>query len=189
MAAETTPNSTAPVIDDVLLEFDVVLEVPKDSGVKYELERCGGGQTRPRVDRILSCAMTYPGNYGFIENTLADDGDCTDVLVMNEQPIQTGSVMRCRAIGMLSMEDEEGRDHKILAVPVTTVDARYRAVNDIGDVAESVLRRVEHFFEHYKKADAPARWSKVTGFRPRQDALDVMCADRMRFDTTAPRAT
>lgn len=175
-------DATAAEADNRGMDVDVVIEIPKDSGVKYELERAAeGGGMRPRVDRILSCAMTYPGNYGFVEQTLADDGDCTDVLVMNEQPLQPGSVICCRVIGMLTMEDEEGTDHKILAVPAAHVDARYRGLMNIDDVESSVLRRVEHFFEHYKKTDEPTRWSKVSGFLPRERALDVLHGDRVRW--------
>ena len=173
-------TTTTTVVDDPMREndgsesfrsFDVVIEVSLGSGVKYEYD---ASSSRARVDRILSCAMTYPGNYGFVENTLAEDGDCTDVLIVNEQAINTGAIVRCRAIAVLRMQDEKGRDDKIIAVPVTEVDSRYDTVRDLEDLHKSVLTRIRHFFEQYKKTDGPHRWSSVGEYGTAEDAMETL---------------
>lgn len=97
-------------------KINAVIEIPYGSNIKYEIDKASGALC---VDRVLYGAMFYPANYGFVPNTLADDGDPADVLVLNEYPLVAGSVIPCRLIGVLMMEDESGMDEKLLAVPVT----------------------------------------------------------------------
>ncbi|MCS7171743.1 MAG: inorganic diphosphatase [Aquificaceae bacterium] len=138
----------------------VVVEIPQDSPIKYELDKESGAIF---VDRFLFTAMHYPFNYGFIPQTLADDGDPVDVLVISRYPVVPGSVMRCRPIGALQMRDEEGLDTKLLAVPHSKLDPSYENVKSYQDLPQALLDRIKHFFEHYKELE-PGKWVKVEGF-------------------------
>lgn len=139
----------------------VVIEIPQSSSIKYEVDKESGAVF---VDRFLFTAMYYPFNYGFIPNTLADDGDPTDVLVISREPVVPGSVVRARPIGMLEMEDEEGIDTKIIAVPVSKLDNTYENVKEVADLPEGVLNKIKHFFEHYKELES-GKWVKVKSFK------------------------
>ena len=145
----------------------VVVEIPKNSPIKYELDKESGAIF---VDRVLYTAMYYPFNYGFIPNTLADDGDPVDVLVVSEWAAAPGSVVRAKVIGMLEMEDESGIDTKVIAVPHPKIDPTYEKVEDINDLPEAVLSKIKHFFEHYKELEK-GKWVKVKEFKGKQDAL------------------
>ena len=112
------------------------------------------------VDRILQTEMRYPGNYGFVPHTLSDDGDPIDVLIVNHRPIMSGAVMNCRPIGVLYMKDESGNDEKILAMPADAVSPVYKKVRSYRDLPENLLRRIAHFFEHYKDLEE-GKWVKV----------------------------
>lgn len=139
----------------------VVVEIPQDSPIKYELDKESGAVF---VDRFLFTAMHYPFNYGFIPQTLADDGDPVDVLVVSRYPVVPGSVLRCRPVGALQMRDEEGEDTKLLAVPHSKLDPTYDSVKSYEDLPEITLNRIKHFFEHYKELE-PGKWVKVEGFK------------------------
>ncbi len=128
-----------------LVEFDVVIEIPKGQRNKYEMDHETG---RIRLDRMLFTATRYPSDYGFIEDTLADDGDPLDALVLLDEPTFPGCLIHCRAIGMFRMRDEKGADDKVLCVAAT--DPRMAHMTDIGDVAEFDLLEIQHFFEVYK---------------------------------------
>jgi inorganic pyrophosphatase len=145
----------------------VVIEIPKDSPIKYELDKESGAIF---VDRVLYTAMYYPFNYGFIPNTLADDGDPVDVLVIGDWAVAPGSVIRARVIGMLQMEDEKGTDVKVIAVPHEKIDPTYKDIKDVKDLPEAVLNKIKHFFEHYKELE-PGKWVKVQEFKGREEAL------------------
>ncbi len=140
------------------MEFDVVIEIPKGQRNKYEMDHESG---RIRLDRMLFTSTRYPADYGFIEDTLADDGDPLDALVLLDEPTFPGCLIRCRAIGMFRMRDEKGRDDKVLCVPAT--DPRMAHLADIADVSEFDLLEIQHFFEVYKalepgKAVEGAMW-------------------------------
>jgi inorganic pyrophosphatase len=140
------------------VEFDVVIEIPKGQRNKYEMDHETG---RIRLDRMLFTSTRYPADYGFIENTLADDGDPLDALVLLEEPTFPGCLIRCRAIGMFRMRDEKGGDDKVLCVPAT--DPRMAHLHDITDVSEFDRVEIQHFFEVYKalepgKEVEAARW-------------------------------
>jgi inorganic pyrophosphatase len=145
----------------------VLIEIPKDSSIKYELDKESGAVF---VDRVLYTAMYYPFNYGFIPNTLADDGDPVDVLVISEWAAVPGSVIRARVIGMLEMEDESGVDTKVIAVPHSKIDPTYDGIKSIEDLPEAVLNKIKHFFEHYKELE-PGKWVKVKNFKGKEEAL------------------
>ncbi|MEZ0323186.1 MAG: inorganic diphosphatase [Hydrogenothermaceae bacterium] len=146
----------------------VVIEIPQGSSIKYEIDKESGAVF---VDRFLFTAMYYPFNYGFIPNTLADDGDPTDVLVISREPVVPGSVIRARPIGMLEMEDEEGIDTKIIAVPVSKLDNSYDFIKEVTDLPEATLNKIKHFFEHYKELES-GKWVKVKSFKDSASAKE-----------------
>ncbi|MBQ9876299.1 MAG: inorganic diphosphatase, partial [Campylobacter sp.] len=125
-------------------KINAVIEIPYGSNIKYEIDKESGAVC---VDRVMYSAMFYPANYGFVPNTLADDGDPADILVLNEYPLQAGSVIPCRLIGVLVMEDESGMDEKLLAVPVSKIDPRYDNIKSLSDLPKITLDRIKNFFE------------------------------------------
>jgi inorganic pyrophosphatase len=116
------------------------------------------------VDRFLYTPMTYPGNYGFVPHTLSEDGDPVDVLICNTRPLVPGCVINVRPIGVMVMEDDGGKDEKILAVPVPKLTQRYDKVVNYTDLPEITLKQIEHFFEHYKDLE-PGKWVKIGGWQ------------------------
>jgi len=152
-------------------EFDAIVEIPKDSKVKYEF-CCESNKIR--VDRILPSAYNYPYNYGYIENTIAEDGDSIDVVVMNDQPIFPMSVIRVKPVGILHMRDGKDinhleRDPKILAYPVYSVDRRYKNINSINDIPELDKIILKDFFTNYKNNEN--KISIVDGFGDYNEAI------------------
>ena len=147
--------------NDVPHEINVVIEIPMNSDpIKYELDKKTGAMF---VDRFVSTAMHYPCNYGYIPQTLSDDGDPVDVLVVTPYPLTPGVVVTCRPIGMLNMEDEAGGDAKLLAVPINKVLPMYSRWQRPEDVNAMRLNAIQHFFEHYKDLE-PGKWVKVQGW-------------------------
>src|SRR5260370_37330946 len=122
--------------------------IPKGQRNKYEVDHQTG---RIRLDRMLFTSTRYPADYGFVEHTLAGDGDPLDALVLLDEPTFPGCLIRCRAIGMFRMRDEKGADDKILCVAAT--DPRMAHLGDIGDVSEFELLEIQHFFEGYKELE------------------------------------
>ncbi len=156
-----------PVGDNPPEDVNVIIEVPVGGDpIKYELDKASGTLW---VDRFLYTPMHYPGNYGFVPHTLSDDGDPVDVMVANTRPIVPGAVMNCRPIGVLFMEDEGGKDEKIIAVPSTTLTLRYEKVHTYSDLPSITVKQIEHFFEHYKDLE-PGKWVKVVGWGGVDDA-------------------
>ncbi|MER5860726.1 inorganic diphosphatase [Streptomyces sp. NPDC059688] len=127
------------------MEFDVTIEIPKGSRNKYEVDHETG---RIRLDRRLFTSTAYPADYGFVENTLGEDGDPLDALVILDEPTFPGCLIKCRAIGMFRMTDEAGGDDKLLCVPST--DPRVEHLRDIHHVSEFDRLEIQHFFEVYK---------------------------------------
>ncbi|MFC0244602.1 inorganic diphosphatase [Falsochrobactrum ovis] len=139
-------------------DVNVIIEVPVGGQpIKYEMDKGAGALI---VDRFLYTPMTYPGNYGFVPHTLSEDGDPIDVLVCNTRPLVPGCVINVRPIGVLVMEDNSGKDEKIIAVPSPHLTKRYEKVHDYSDLPEITLKQIEHFFEHYKDLE-PGKWVKV----------------------------
>ena len=151
-------------------EVNVLVEIPQGSAIKYEVDKESG---YVMVDRFAFTTMVYPFNYGFVPGTHAEDGDPVDVLVISTYPVHPGTVIPVRPIGMLEMEDEEGIDTKILAVPTKKVDPFYSDVEDIDDLNETVKQKVQHFFNHYKELEK-GKWVKTRNFLPKKDALDAI---------------
>lgn len=139
----------------------VAIEIPANaSPIKYEIDKDMGAVL---VDRFMATPMFYPANYGFIPNTLADDGDPLDVLVITPYPVMPGSIIRCRPVGVLNMEDEAGGDAKLIAVPHDKVSKEYQHVQDVEDVPELLRKQIQHFFENYKDLEE-GKWVKVQGW-------------------------
>jgi inorganic pyrophosphatase len=152
-------------------EINVIIEIPKDAEpVKYEVDKATGAIF---VDRILSTPMRYPCNYGYIPHTLGGDGDPADVLVILPLSLVPGSVIRCRPVGVLLMEDESGEDEKLLAVPIDKVFNGYSHVTDIDKVSRHWLERIGHFFEHYKDLDQ-GKWVKLKGWGNAAQAKQIV---------------
>ena len=139
----------------------VVIEIPTNSDpIKYEVDKDSDALF---VDRFLGTPMFYPANYGYIPNTLSEDGDAADVMVVTPYPVVAGSVIRCRPVGMLRMEDESGIDAKIVAVPHEKLTPIYKNVQEYTDLPELLLKQMEHFFTHYKDLE-PGKWVKISGW-------------------------
>ncbi|WP_297949265.1 inorganic diphosphatase [uncultured Campylobacter sp.] len=151
-------------------KINAVIEIPYGSNIKYEIDKASGALC---VDRVLYGAMFYPANYGFVPNTLADDGDPADVLVLNEYPLAAGSVIPCRLIGVLMMEDEGGMDEKLLAVPVSKIDPRYEGIKGVSDLPKATLDKIKNFFETYKLLE-PNKWVKVKDFASAAEAEKIL---------------
>ncbi len=139
----------------------VVIEIPANADpVKYEVDKDSDAIF---VDRFMATPMFYPCNYGYIPNTLSEDGDPLDVLVVTPYPVIPGSVIRARPIGILNMSDEAGVDAKLLAVPHDKLSALYQDVKEPSDLPELLIKQIEHFFENYKDLE-PGKWVKVEGW-------------------------
>ena len=143
-------------------DINVIIEISAHSApVKYEVDKDSG---LLHVDRFSATSMIYPFNYGFVPNTLCDDGDPLDVMVLAPFPIQPGAVVRVRPIGVLLMTDEAGIDPKVLAVPVDKLSKAYSDVTEPEHISRSVLETIEHFFQHYKDLDS-GKWVKIDGWQ------------------------
>jgi len=152
---------------DVPNDINVIIEIPASGApVKYEVDKdCG----LLNVDRFFLTPMFYPVNYGYIPQTLSEDGDPVDVLVVTPVPLLSGVLIRCRVIGMLNMTDESGIDMKLLAVPIKKLTPIYDHVNKYQDLPSTLLESIEHFFSHYKDLDV-GKWVKLDGWADEERA-------------------
>jgi inorganic pyrophosphatase len=133
----------------------------------------------------MSTAMHYPCNYGYIPNTLADDGDPVDVLVITPVPLIPGVVVTCRPLGMLKMDDEAGGDNKLLAVPIDKILSIYSGWKKPEDLNPLRLKTIQHFFEHYKDLEV-GKWVKVLGWEGVDSALQEVVSGIAAFKATHP---
>ena len=125
------------------------------------------------VDRFMATPMFYPANYGYIPQTLADDGDPLDILVVTPYPVVPGAVIRCRPVGMLNMSDESGRDEKLIAVPHEKTSQLYNDIKDYSDLPALLIQQIEHFFENYKDLE-PGKWVKIDSWESTAKAIGVI---------------
>ena len=145
-------------------DLNAVIEIPQGGEpVKYEIDKDSGALM---VDRFLHTAMFYPGNYGFIPHTLADDGDPMDIMVVGPTPVVPGAIIRARPVGVLMMVDEKGADEKILAVPVNQLHPYYTGVESWRALPAILTEQIAHFFAHYKdlekgKSTEIVRWADM----------------------------
>lgn len=147
---------------------DVLVEIPRGSRNKYEFDHA---RNLIRLDRTLFTATAYPADYGFVPDTLAEDGDPIDAMVLVSEPTFPGCLVRSRPIGVFWMSDEHGPDAKLLCVP--DLDARFDQVRDIADVPELQLKEIGHFFEVYKDIE-PGKSTSTRGWGGRGEALQVL---------------
>lgn len=159
------------------MEFDVTIEIPKGQRNKYEVDHETG---RVRLDRYLYTPMAYPADYGFIEDTLGEDGDPLDALVLLPQPLFPGVLVLVRPVGMFRMVDEAGGDDKVVCVPAG--DPRWDHINDIGDVPAFELEAIKHFFVHYKDLE-PNKFVKAADWVGRAEAEAEVVRSLDRFKT------
>lgn len=152
----------------------VMIEIPKGSRNKYEYDH----QSRSiKFDRMLFSAVHYPSDYGFILDTLAEDGDALDALVLVWEPTFPGCIIEARPVGMFKMFDEKGTDDKILCVPV--MDPLWNHIRDLSDVPPHLLKEIEHFFSIYK--DLEEKKTGVEGWHGLDPALEIIRSSRARF--------
>jgi inorganic pyrophosphatase len=156
------------------VDVEVVIEIPKGQRNKYEMDHASG---RIRLDRMLFTSTRYPYDYGFIEDTLADDGDPLDVLVLLEEPTFPGCLITCRVIGMFRMRDEKGADEKIISVPAQ--DPRQEHLRDLHHLPEFDRLEIQHFFEVYKALE-PGKCVEIQGWGDRASAEAEIEACRER---------
>lgn len=158
------------------LEFDVTIEIPAGSRNKYEMDHTTG---RIRLDRMLFTSTRYPHDYGFIDETLGQDGDPLDALVLLQEPTFPGVVIKCRTVGMFRMTDEAGGDDKVLCVP--SGDPRLEHLRDIHHVAEFDRLEIQHFFEVYKDLE-PGKSVEGASWAGRVAAEAEIHASYRRYD-------
>ncbi|GAA5048136.1 inorganic diphosphatase [Nocardia callitridis] len=157
------------------MEFDVTIEIPKGSRNKYEVDHETG---RVRLDRFLFTPMAYPADYGYIENTLGEDGDPLDALVLLPASVFPGVLIEVRPVAMYRMTDEAGGDDKVLCVPAG--DPRWEHIQDLKDVPEAELAEIKHFFEHYKDLE-PGKFVKGSEWVGRAEAEAEVTASIKRL--------
>lgn len=157
--------------NDMPNDFNVIIEISAHGApIKFEFDKDSGALM---VDRFIGTSMSYPANYGFVPQTLADDGDPVDVLVVTPFPLPPGVVIRCRALGVLKMEDESGIDAKLIAVPVEKLCSMYRDIKKLEDLPQLLRDQIAHFFEHYKDLEA-GKWVKLQGWGTIEDATQEL---------------
>jgi inorganic pyrophosphatase len=154
-------------------DINVIVEIPQGGvPVKYELDKASGALF---VDRFLHTAMFYPGNYGFVPHTLAEDGDPIDVMIVGPAAVVPGAVVRCRPVGALLMKDEQGPDEKILAVPIDELHPFYTGVKTYRDLPAILCDQIAHFFRHYKELES-GKWVEVGGWVDADEAAALISA-------------
>ena len=154
--------------------IEVVVEIPRGSRNKYELDKDRGVLV---LDRVLYSSVHYPTDYGFITGTLAPDGDALDALVVVDEPTFPGCHVTARPIGVLDMRDEKGSDNKILAVPIG--DPRFSRIRDLNDIDPHWLREIENFFQTYKALENKS--TDVVGWEDAAAATRAIAAARQLF--------
>ena len=166
-----------PIGDKAPEVVHMVIEVPARSANKYEYDEKTGMM---KLDRVLPSSQVYPADYGFVPQTLAEDGDPLDGLVLSTFPLLPGVLVEVRPVALIEMEDEKGPDSKIIAV--VAEDPRWDNVKDLGDISGGVLEEIQNFFETYKALEAKkGKWVKVTGFKDRAAALAELAASMERY--------
>lgn len=148
------------------LEMNVIIEIPKGSKNKYEIDKKTG---LIKLDRAMKTSQDYPFDYGFVPQTLWEDGDALDVIVLSTFPLSPGILVVARPVAIMQMNDSGDSDDKIIAVP--TEDPRWDRVQDLADLNEHLLKEIKHFFETYKQIDN--KEVKVLGFFGKQEALEA----------------
>ena len=150
--------------------YDAVVEIPKGSRHKYEVDHETG---RVYLDRVLFTTFVYPTDYGYFENTLGLDGDPVDVLILLDYPLFPGVGVSVRPVAVFNMTDDGGSDAKVICVPAK--DPRWSHIQDLGDIPEYTVKEIEHFFTHYKDLE-PGKWVKIEGWQGAAEAEAIVVA-------------
>ena len=167
-----------PAGKDLPNDINVIIEIPANHDpIKYEVDKDSDAIF---VDRFVATPMFYPANYGYVPQTLSEDGDALDVLVVSPYPVVPGAVIRSRVVGVLKMSDESGIDAKLLAVPHTKLTKIYDHVQEISDLPELLLNQIVHYFENYKALE-PGKWVKVDGWEDAESARAEVISSRERY--------
>jgi len=151
-------------------KMTALIEVPEDGHVKYEVDKETG---LLRVDRILHTPLAYPANYGYFPDTLGDDGDPLDCVVVCSSALRPGCIIRVRPIGVLLMKDQAGADEKIICVPTGKVDPFYERINRVDELPFVLRAKIEYFFRRYKDLE-PKSWSEVMGWDDCTKAKEII---------------
>lgn len=152
------------------MNIDAIIEIEKGSNLKYEYDN---NKKILRLDRILSTSMTFPFNYGFIPDSLSSDGDPLDVILISEYKIMPGTIINTKIIGYLDMEDEKGKDEKIICVPSNNVDIYYNKYTDIDSLEKCTKDKIKHFFKYYKDLENN-KWVNIGDFYNKNEAIKVV---------------
>jgi inorganic pyrophosphatase len=164
---------------DLPNDFNVIIEIPAHADpIKFEVDKETGALF---VDRFVQTSMHYPCNYGYIPQTLSDDGDPADVLVLSPFALIPGVVVRCRPIGMLKMSDEAGGDTKLLAVPIDKLTPLYRNIETPRDLPSVTIEQITHFFGHYKDLE-PGKWVRIEGWVGPEEAKAEILLSVKRYE-------
>lgn len=158
------------------MQIKVYIEIPENSRVKYERDEETG---MLMCDRILHTPMSFPFNYGFVLGSKGQDGDPTDIVLLASEQLTPGVGIKAKLIGMLEMEDEEGVDTKLIAVPIQKVDPLFGTWNDVKDIPAHTQAKIKHFFDHYKDLE-PGKFVKTGRFLGSSDAAKVLADDMLR---------
>lgn len=165
-AGQDLPNDINVIIEISAFAPPIKYEVDKDTDLVW-------------VDRLQGATMSYPANYGYINQTLANDGDPVDVLVVTPHPLMVGSVIRCRPIGVLKMSDDGGEDAKVIAVPINKLTPIYKDITAIEQIP-LLKEQIEHFFKHYKDLE-PGKWVKIDGWEDVESARKEILDGAKRY--------
>ena len=158
-------------------EVDVIIEIPKGGHIKYEYNKESSVIV---CDRILHTPMKYPFNYGFVPNTLSEDGDPLDVVVLMDDALVPGCMIRCKILGSLETQDDAGNDPKLIVCPIAKVNPIYKNFKNITSVNNDDLGRIQYFFKHYK--DLEYKWVKVSLFAHKEEAIQIYRQSIERFN-------
>ena len=158
------------------MQIKVYIEIPEGSVVKYERDEETG---MVMVDRILFTPMAFPFNYGYVMGSKGQDGDPTDIVLLASARFVPGVGIKAKLIGMLEMEDEEGIDTKLIAVPVEKVDPLFGKWSNVTDIPEHTKNKIKHFFDHYKDLE-PGKFVKTGKFLSAEEAAKVLESDMNR---------
>jgi len=156
--------------DNLPEEINVIVDIPKGCSNKYEYKEEKGYF---ELDRVIYSPLFFPFEYGFIPQTLSEDGDSLDVLLLTTFPTFSGCLIKARPVGILLMEDEKGIDHKIVAVPLEKIDPRFKNIKDIEDVNEHLKEEIKVFFEDYKKLEK-GKFVKIKGWENVKKAKEII---------------
>ena len=160
-----------------MAEVDVIIEISKGGHIKYEYDK---ERNMLVCDRILHTPMKYPFNYGFVPNTLSEDGDPLDVVVLTEEKLLPGCLIKCRILGYLDTKDDAGNDPKIIVRPITKIDPTLENMNNIEDILPyHTLNKIKYFFQHYK--DLENKFVNVGEYYNKWQAIDIYIDSQKRF--------